>query len=287
MKHAVVLALVLSSSAACSDPPAPAEVTENAGSVATVATVAIEFPSLEAFEYLAGWEAISEQGKREREVDLLRRIDEMVEDYGTPEAAAGAAPGALNPRPRACQLLPGSLQILGDRASRGSWTEADRELAKRIALLARYMDAAARFDFDTDVQPTAELRRFVGWFDAQAGDPKTLGLMIPSMYSGPWYPREASRELEISLDDTKFLPGGIQLELGHRDDGTWCMRGRTDSGVQWVKDLGMPADRSVAFEESEPVDLGPYGWRLHMVFDGPADFYLSDTGEALFYFTSN
>lgn len=284
MKHAVILALVLTSSVACSDDPAPVEATEHTG---TVATVAIDFPSLEAFEYLAGWEAISAEGKREREADLLRRIDEMTEDYGLPEAAASAAPGALNPRPRACQLLPGSMQILGERASTGSWTEADRELAKRIARLARYIDPTARFDFDTDVQPVAELRRLAGWFESQTGDPKTLGLMISSLYSGPWYPREAARELEISVDETKSLPGGIQLEIGHRDDGTWCMRGRTGSTVQWVKDLGMPADQPVAFDDQEAVDLGPYGWRLRMVFGDPADFYVSDVGEALFYFTQN
>lgn len=284
MKRSVILALVLICSIACSDEPSATKAVASAGP-ATESTLA--FPSLQVFESLNGWEDFSAEGKRERESNLLELVDRMIEDYGAPDASALPNAPTSDARARACQLLPGAMQFLGARWNPDAWTAEDRKLANGIARLAEYIDPTSHFDFDTEVRPTAELRRFVAWFESQTDDPKTLGLMIASAYDGPWVPREAARELEISVTETASLPGGLALELGLRDDGTWCLRGRTDGAVQWVKDLGMPADQPVAFADEQAVDLGLYGWRLRMVFGHPADLYVSDDGEALFYFTTH
>jgi len=153
MKHALILTLISVSLVACNEELEPVEPSNSA------APTQLEFPSLEVFEHASGWEKISEEGQHSREADLLRWIDEMSEDYGDPETTASAAPGALKPRYRACQLMLDSMQALETRLTGGSWTSDDRTLAIHIAKLTAYIDPAAGFDFDATERPSAELRR--------------------------------------------------------------------------------------------------------------------------------
>ncbi|MCA8980075.1 MAG: hypothetical protein H6831_10740 [Planctomycetes bacterium] len=284
MKHAPILALALCSQLACNDAETPAKVADPARESAVEVLV---FPGLEAFEFLKGWDEISPAGQLEREADLARWIDEMAEDYGDPSDEAQKPRNTGGAQERACQLLPGAMQVLGTRLDDGSWTADDRAFAVRVARLASFLDPSADFRFDTEPRPTAELQRLVTWFEARTAEPKTLSLMVSSSYSGPWFTRDVETDLEISVDDVESLSNELELEIGHRDDGTWCMRGRTGGAVQWVTELGMPADQPVAFGDEPPVDLGSYGWRLSMVLGSPAEFYVSRDGRALFYFARN
>jgi hypothetical protein len=195
-------------------------------------------------------------------------------------------------------MLPIVMMKLSPLWGARAWDAGQLELAKNAAtIVARFTGGPAlAFAKGDDTKNRAEFEKLVRWFHAIVARPECRAAMIFTMDDGPYAGLPYEAESVLKSSDTKRLGEHLELRLAKvaRDEEPWILQCVRDGELLWSRVLSAAPDgvvKGARFSTAEPLDLGPYGWKVYLEADwtyGPENghLYVDPKGNSPFYFLS-